>query len=757
MIKFFRKNAKEIIFSAVIVLCAALIVAAFVLLKEYSDTLDEQARTRVENYASDTNYILQEQMSVYNRQANHISERVAKCTSRQEVALVIREAMELPEYESAVGIRFFNNGEEFHEYADVIPEGKSSDAIREVIGRTGNFCIGLVDDKWTTMRAIAFYASVADNEYVDGVVLLYPTNEFVRLFDGADAQKLTYADTLSFCSKDGDIMRVLHAHDTNVNQYTNVFDYLRVKTNDKAIVDDVERKIKNGKSEVFSVSISGVSYVVSLKSAEMSGGYMCLLGLYETAQTHTTGYKIVNSILSTIVIIFIILIALLIYLMINGHITKKRIYEIGSKNKELGCLTVLGFQNKTEEILKRNKVTRFALVSVDVRFFNYITEHYGAEESSNLLKYLNVVYKKALELDETYGYHTDGQFFLLMHYREDSALVSRLGNIHSLARRYPRLLSDNYTVKLNFGVYEIDREEVQTVQNMMDKAIVAKNTFSPLGTEQPLKFYTSSLRENYIQTADIESRAEGAIANDEFVVFYQPKLNVSENCIEGAEALVRWYDPANNVYRSPATFLPIFETNGFIVRLDYFVYEKVCRYIMESIERRQAVYPVSVNISRLTAIQPDFVDKYVKIKNQYHIPDNLIILEFTESFAYEKYEVLNDTINHMHRNGFLCAIDDFGSGYSSYNILKSVNMDEIKLDAFFIQKGISEKRDRIILESVIKSAKEMGMKVTQEGVETKEDLDVLIRLGCDVVQGYYYSKPLALTDYITFLNQHVKK
>jgi EAL domain-containing protein (putative c-di-GMP-specific phosphodiesterase class I) len=203
--------------------------------------------------------------------------------------------------------------------------------------------------------------------------------------------------------------------------------------------------------------------------------------------------------------------------------------------------------------------------------------------------------------------------------------------------------------------------------------------------------------------------------------------------------------------------LPVFEANGFIIKLDHYVYERVCRYISESIERNQRVYPVSVNISRVTAIQPDFKEYYADMKNRYHIPDGMLVLEFTESFADENYERLNQTITHMHRNGFLCSIDDFGSGYSSYNILKQVRMDEIKLDRFFIQKGIADDRDRLILGQVIQIAKSLGMNIVQEGVETLGEVEMLRQLGCDIVQGYYYSKPLMLLDYLSFIEEHRAK
>ena len=200
--------------------------------------------------------------------------------------------------------------------------------------------------------------------------------------------------------------------------------------------------------------------------------------------------------------------------------------------------------------------------------------------------------------------------------------------------------------------------------------------------------------------------------------------------------------------------MPLFEANGFIVKLDKYVYEQVCSYIEESTLQRQPLYPVSVNVSRATAIQDGFVDFYVSRKKKHNIIDGFLTIEFTESFAYENYDKMREIINQLHRNGFKCSIDDFGTGFSSYNILKEIQMDEIKLDRFFIDKGISEERDRKILESVINLSKDLRMKVTQEGVETEEQRDMMRKLGCQVIQGYFYSKPLHLSDYIGFIEKY---
>jgi EAL domain-containing protein (putative c-di-GMP-specific phosphodiesterase class I) len=375
--------------------------------------------------------------------------------------------------------------------------------------------------------------------------------------------------------------------------------------------------------------------------------------------------------------------------------------------------------------------------------------------ATDLLKFIKACCAREMSEEETYGHGTDGEFFLLLHFREKRILMNRLNNIYAMVRKYPGLKKEAFTISAMFGIYMAERTaEDGNAQKMMDKAVIARNTPTMNGKLSDFSFYTDTLRESYMQQADIETKAESALANNEFKVFFQPKLNIKTGRIDSAEALVRWYDTEKDVYRSPATFLPVFESNGFIVKLDKYVYKTVCEYISESVTNGIKLYPISVNISRFTASQEDFFSYYLGLKQQHGVPDGIITLEFSESFAQENLEFLNSVVAQMHKNGFKCCIDDFGTGSSPFSMLKQIPMDTIKLDRLFIRKGLSTDRDNAIIENTIKIAKALNMKVIQTGVETIDDVNRLKAAGCDAIQGYYYSKPLATSDYVSFIEQH---
>ena len=771
--EFFHKNNKEIVFVIVIVLCLILIFSTIALLNGYSDSLEEQARTKVALYASDTSRVFGEHMTSFAGTAREVAHRAATFTNEYDLLNYFRQVNDNTEYYGDVeNIRFFKYSEadsRYIEYEDGFEfEGNESEAVLALVGQKMIGCTGVAYDNDTADKSVVgFYAPVEGSDLVDGLVIFYPINEITSFAKKANSDYLKQSEFVVFCSQKNRIKEVLYDSQNSfsnkilslfnrsdeISKHEDISEVLRAQINDAATEKRLETLIASGKSDVVSIQISGVSHVLSISGGGEYSGGMYVVGMYIASKAYESGYQFANSILATLVICFAILIVALLYLFISRRLINKRIFDLGTIDPNLGAPTMMKFGRDAKEILETHKATQFAVILAEVRFFNYITENFGEEASMAVLQYMKLIYSKSLQTDEAYAYLADGQFVLLYHYREQNDLINRLRGVSAVADKYPGLRDEKYSIRLQFGVYEVDRELKQPVQNMVDKAIVAKNSAKDFGTTGEIKFYTEKLRESYLQSADIEVRMKNALKNDEFKVFFQPKYNIGQSRQDGCEALVRWYEPEKNYYRKPDTFLPLFEANGFIVEVDKYVYRKVCEYIRESIERGDTIYPVSVNVSRITAIQPDFIEYYSRIKRQYKIVDKFLMLEFTESFAFENYEALKQIIDQLHENGFLCSIDDFGSGYSSYNILKELPMDEIKLDKFFIEKGLAEERDNVIIESVIRVAKTLGMKITQEGVERVEDVRRLRALGCDVIQGYYYSVPLPMVDYIAFVNK----
>lgn len=232
---------------------------------------------------------------------------------------------------------------------------------------------------------------------------------------------------------------------------------------------------------------------------------------------------------------------------------------------------------------------------------------------------------------------------------------------------------------------------------------------------------------------------------EEFKVYLQPKVDISSGSVIGAEALVRWISKEQG-FLPPDAFIPLFESNGFITKLDFYMLEKVCILLCQTLDDPEKIaLPISVNFSRVTVRQMDFVRQFQRIVESYNIPPCYIEAEVTESAFGTNSERVVKTMETLQKNGYLIVMDDFGAGYSSLNLLMSLPIDVLKLDKEFLLEGTSVKRAQIIIKNIVEMAGLLGIQVVCEGVETEEHLQFLKKIGCEIGQGYYFSRPLPVS------------
>lgn len=245
---------------------------------------------------------------------------------------------------------------------------------------------------------------------------------------------------------------------------------------------------------------------------------------------------------------------------------------------------------------------------------------------------------------------------------------------------------------------------------------------------------------------------EEALNSRQFEVYYQPKVFMRTEEIAGSEALVRWRTKKGTMLM-PDQFIPVFEKNRTIPQLDQYVFEAVCMWIRTLLDEGKPALPVSINVSRLQFCNADFVEIYAGIKKRYAIPDNLLEIEFTESVLFDNWERLTFIVDQLHASGFTCSIDDFGKGYSSLGMFKNLNVDVLKIDALFFQNLVAEEKDRLLAESIIQLVRQFGVKTVAEGIETREQIEILKHMRCDYIQGYVYYKPMPQKEYEKLLMQ----
>lgn len=246
----------------------------------------------------------------------------------------------------------------------------------------------------------------------------------------------------------------------------------------------------------------------------------------------------------------------------------------------------------------------------------------------------------------------------------------------------------------------------------------------------------------------IENCFEDALNNQEFVVYYQPKIDIITEKVVGAEALVRWKKDGTSMI-SPGDFIPVYEKDGLIVRLDEYVFRQVCQMQKRKITEGKKVFPVSVNLSRSSALHRDIAERYIGIVKEMDIPFSCVPIELTESAAVYNNR-LKTTLEQLTAAGFVLHIDDFGAGYSSLISLNQFPFSTLKIDKSLIDQ-IDQKNGRTLVEQVITISKLLDMKVVAEGVENREQLDILRKLDCDEVQGFYYARPMPEDEFAEYM------
>lgn len=403
-----------------------------------------------------------------------------------------------------------------------------------------------------------------------------------------------------------------------------------------------------------------------------------------------------------------------------------------------GALNMNGLRREEARILKNPK--KCAVSYVAIRNFQYLNDRYGYEEGDRILKQMADLYRKTLRPDEAFCRVSGRSFIAIRFYEDEEKLRDRLDQFHQAAFAITPRTDPDYHLRLTAGVYLSDSpDQRHNLFSMLDRANAAQKEILRL-SEVKYDVYREGLLDRQLNSQGIESRMEAALNEGAFKLYLQPKIDLKRMVPVGAEALVRWHE--GDYVVPPSEFIDLFERNGFIARLDRYMLEQCCRAIRQWLDDGMPAVPVSVNVSRILLYQPGFVDDYLSVKNAYAIPDGMIELEFTESIFSEDMSFLNDIIQSFRKNGFQCSIDDFGKGYSSLTMLKNVQVDVIKLDAQFFSKGVSDMRDVVVVESVLDLAKTLGMGIVAEGIERMEQMRFLQMIGCEIAQGYLFSRPV---------------
>ena len=292
----------------------------------------------------------------------------------------------------------------------------------------------------------------------------------------------------------------------------------------------------------------------------------------------------------------------------------------------------------------------------------------------------------------------------------------------------------------------------KSIAQLIGEASMAKQSIKN-NNDQAYAVFNTNMAKRILQEQRIEQIMEKALARGEFFVVYQPKINLMTDKVIGAEALVRWNSPELG-FLTPDKFIPLFENNGFIKKLDFAVYEMVFKFLRSQLDKKMPVVPISINMSRSHVNTQTFMKEFLKRIEKYDIPKNLIEIEILERSVANEKPILQEITKELHKHGFTVAMDDFGNGESSLTMLNSVPIDVLKFDQNFLKNNADSEKTEQFITSLMKMAQQLQKKTVFEGVETEEQRDFLKSINCDSVQGYFYSKPLLEEDFVKFLKEH---
>lgn len=403
----------------------------------------------------------------------------------------------------------------------------------------------------------------------------------------------------------------------------------------------------------------------------------------------------------------------------------------------------LYFEKKGNLLLKKanRRGKNYAVIHLKMRKYRSYCTCFGVIEGEALIEKCYNILKKQIKSKELMVHRENAQFELLLTYKDREQLIARIEETEVALNA----ISPNIKLYFGVGVYLTQKGD-KDIEQLYNNALLACDMLGE-EAENKIAFFDVEMNNQRIWERKVEDDMGRALANKEFQIYLQPKISTEKEVLAGAEALVRWIHPQEG-FIPPNKFIPIFEKNGFITKLDDYMIEEVALLQSQWIKQGRKIVPISVNVSRAHFTQSDLAEHICSIVDKYHVPHNVIEIELTESAFFDDKKLLLNTIEQLRKYGFSVSMDDFGAGYSSLNSLKEMHIDVLKIDADFFRGADVEERGMLIVSEVIDLAKKLNMKIVAEGIESREQVDFLTKQECDLIQGYFFSKPMPVEEFV---------
>ncbi|MCC0706874.1 EAL domain-containing protein [Clostridioides sp. ES-S-0190-01] len=628
----------------------------------------------------------------------------------------------------------YNKNSNYNNIGMILPNGKGyakgifgtdfsdRDYFKLAIKGTANISKPLIDKdtgKLTKTYAVPLY----NNGKIVAVIAADYDVEFVSEF--LSISTFNGESFSLICDSNGEIIipsyhKNSNSNITNLSQvnFKKTFTFKNMKISDKGVVEAKE----SGKEIYMAYTSLGINdwFIISI--------------IPKIVVSKKLNNLMMITIIGWIILSFLFL-GVILYILYSKAKSQKTIEKIAYTDLVTGYSNWRKFESDAINLLKKaSQNDKHAMVTFDIDKFKAINDIYGHKKGNSILKDIADTLNNMTHDNETFARVSSDNFNILLKYNTKEDIINTI----------KKFIISNDFVNLSFGIYEI-KDKNLSISAYSDRASLAKLSIKN-NRDINFAFFNDELRDKLLLEDKIEKEMEYALENNQFIMYLQPKYNIKSDKFCGSEALVRWqYTEKEFIY--PSDFIPIFEKNGFITKIDMYILEQACKEIRTLFDKGILPLPISVNFSRVDFLKKDFITKIVNICDKYKIPYSLIEIEITESSMFGDTDTLFDVSRRLQDIGFIISMDDFGSGYSSVNMLKNIPLNVIKLDRGFFIDDKNIDKSQIVIKSIVSLIKQLGIRVVAEGIETKSQVEMLREANCDIIQGYYFSKPLPVKEF----------
>ncbi len=461
-----------------------------------------------------------------------------------------------------------------------------------------------------------------------------------------------------------------------------------------------------------------------------------IVSVPESAISANANSILFNTTLFTVEILIILLITWFRILTLNSKYNKK-LSKAAYYDELTGLMNEKKFKMEMEKALKRNRNTNYSILKLDIINFKVANKILGYIIGDQIIK--TVASTKITANENVFLTRVSADEFLLFGPQKELIDLQKIKSIYETDVNNKIYDLCGRKFKFRYSRYQIPYGDIN-IDEIVD-TITITHSFCKAKNYDGIFDYNEDIRNKLLRTAYICEIMEEALNNNEYKVFLQPKNDLKDNSVCGAEALVRWQRPSGE-FIYPNEFIPVFEQEGFIIELDKYMLRGVCNILKRFKENGRKLVPISVNFSRLHMLDERFISDLTEIVDEYDLPHNLIEIEMTETSMIDNAENFKKLFQELHNIGFSLSMDDFGAGYSSLALLSELSFDTLKIDKSLLDEVATSSKRAVVIETMLSMAKSLSLKTVCEGVETKEQVEFLKNADCDVAQGYYFAKPM---------------